>query len=200
MTKKDKTKTNKQKKQSAISTKQKILYGLSVVVILVPLLLLGYIYLSTKENAGIPTVGSRFDNELDPAITEEQVDQIKQSLTFDEAEHVEVNLKSATVRVTIDLEDKAGNKTVTSVMNEAYDKVTKVLPVETYFTNKDETKMYDLEVSVYNFIPEEDNTDGWVYKTKIKNASAKKAFTDVLSKPKNQDVADTIEKEQDSIK
>ena len=81
-----------------------------------------------------PTVGSRFDNSLDPAITEEQLTKVKDALKFDGAENVEVNLKSATLRITIDLDDKAGSSKVKSVLNDAYDKVVKILPVKTYFT------------------------------------------------------------------
>ena len=187
-------------KKSTLDKKSKILYSAAVIVILIPLLLLGYIYLSTKENVGVPTVGSRFDDELDPAITDGQLEEVKQTLTFDQAQLVEVNLKSATLRVTIDLADDASNDQVTSVMDDAYNKVTKILPVETYFTNKEGLKMYDLEISVYNFIPENDNTKGWVYKTKLKNAANDQPHVDVLSSPKNKDVADSIEQDQSKVK
>lgn len=187
-------------KKSTLDKKSKILYSAAVIVILIPLLLLGYIYLSTKENAGVPTVGNRFSDELDPAITDGQLDQVRETLKYDQAQFVEVNLKSATLRITIDLADNANNDQVTSVLEDAYDKVTKILPEDTYFTNKEGVKMYDLEISAYNFIPEDDNTNGWVYKSKLKNAANEKSHVDVLSSPKNEEVSDTIEKDQSKIK
>lgn len=69
--------TDKQTTGKAKHTKSRILYWIAAVVILIPVLLLGYIYLSAKESAGTPTVGSRFDNSLDPAITEEQLTKVR---------------------------------------------------------------------------------------------------------------------------
>lgn len=188
--------TDKQTTGKAKHTKSRILYWIAAVVILIPVLLLGYIYLSAKESAGTPTVGSRFDNSLDPAITEEQLTKVKDALKFDGAENVEVNLKSATLRITIDLNDKAGSSKVKSVLNDAYDKVVKILPVKTYFTNQKDVRMYDLDIHVYNFIPEGDDTSGWVYKEKVKNASAKKAVTDTLSSARNKKQANKLLEEQ----
>ena len=189
----NKSKKNKTGNTGVKSVKQmKPLYWVAIVVILIPLLSLGFIYISTKENAGSPTVGERFDDQLEPAITQQQLDAIHEALQYEKAEVVEVNLKSATLQILIDLKDDAGNETVTNVLNDAYKKVIDILPVNTYFTNDGEKKMYDLDIHVYNFIPEGDDTSGWVYKEKIKNAAAKKATTDTLSKPRNEKLSDKL--------
>lgn len=191
---------NKSKQVKQKNTKSNILYIVAAIVILVPLLMLGYIYFSTKENKGKPTVGSRFDNSLVEKIKQEQIDQVKSSLKYDKAENVEVNLTSATLRITIDLQDTCGKSDVDSVLKDAYKKTTEILPVETYFTNRDEVKMYDLDIHVYNFIPKDDaSTKGWVYKETVKNASSKKAVTDTLSSPRSKEDADTLLKQQEEL-
>ena len=114
-------KKSKQVKQK--NTKSNILYIVATVVILIPLLMLGYIYFSTKENKGKPTVGNRFDNALVEKIEQNQIDQVKSSLKYDKAENVEINLTSATLRITIDLQDTCGKSDVDSVLNDAYKKL-----------------------------------------------------------------------------
>ncbi len=185
-------KSKKTNVKKTTDKKSKILYWLAAIVIGLPLILLAFIYLTTKEQAGTPTVGNRFKNSLDPEITEKQITQIKDDLKFDGMDDVEINLQSATLHITIDLDDKANNNRVSSVLNQAYDKVSAVLPVDKYFTNRKDVKMYDLDIHVYNFIPEGDDTTGWVYKEKIKNAASKNAVVDTLSKPRNNEVSQSL--------
>ncbi len=189
-----KSKKNNVKKTT--DKKSRILYWLAAIVIGLPLLLLAFIYFTTKEQVGTPTTGNRFKDSLDPAITEKHITEIKENLKFDGVEDVEINLQSATLHITIDLDDKSGDEQVTSVLNKTYDQVNKVLPIETYFTNHEHKKMYDLDIHVYNYIPEDDNTDGWVYKEKIKNAASKNAIVDTLSEPRNSEVCNSLLEEQ----
>ena len=175
--------SKKKKKTKAGGGKSKILYWIAGIVILIPVLLLGWIYLSAKESSGSPTVGSRFDNSLNPAITEEQLDKVKSAMKLDGVESVEVNLISATLRINIDTKDDASSAKVKSIMNEAYDKVNDILPIKKYFTNNDSDKMYDLEVHVY--------------KIKTKTAAAKKPNVSTPSSPKNKSVAEKLLKQQE---
>lgn len=198
MAKKVKKKTqSKAKNVDKQKRKSIILYWIAGIVILIPLLLLGYIYISTKEAAGKPTIGSRFDNSLDPAITDEQVTKVKDSLKLSGVDSVEVNLKSATLRITLDMKDTSSLEDVKKTVHNAYNKVNSILPVKTYFTNKKDVKMYDLDIHVYNFIPKDDSTKGWAYMEKTKNASAKKPVTDTISKARNKKVSDKLLKEQE---
>ena len=141
MSKQKNMKNQKQKRNTRKSSK--VLITVAIIVLLIPLLLLGYIYFGAKENSGKPVTGSRFENSLDPAITQEQMDKVKKALNFDGVEKVEVNLTSATLRITMDAADDIDQDTLENLLNAAYDKVNDILPVKTYFTNKDKTKMYD---------------------------------------------------------
>ncbi len=191
-------KKQKEKIKYPVKRSSKILYTVAIIVVVIPILLLGYIYITTKENKGTPTVGSRFDDELTTKITSEDVQKVKDALVFDNAESLEVNLTSATLRITVDMKDDSGSDDVDQVLKQTYDKINELLPVKTYFTNQDTTKMYDLDIHVYNFIPTDDQTDGWVYKEMVKNAANKKTVTDTLSSPKDKQTVTDIENRKES--
>ena len=192
---------SKQKKfkKTTFSSKS-IIYIIAIAVIIVPLFLLGVVYLSTKENAGSPTFGDRFDTSLDPAIEQKQLEELENILVYEDVEHVEINLKSATLRITLDAKDNVGSDRITAILKDAYKKVDAILPVKTYFMNQENKKMYDLDIHAYNFLAEEDNTKGWVYKELIKNAAAKSSKIDTLSAPRDKETSDTLLQQQEALK
>ena len=196
MSKQKNMKSPKQKKNTKKSSK--VLITVAIIVLLIPLLLLGYIYFGAKENSGKPVTGSRFDNSLDPSITNEEIDKVKSALKFDGVEKVEVNLTSATLRITLDASDDIDQNTLENLLNEAYDKVNDILPVKTYFTNKDKTKMYDLDIHAYNFIPDDTHKeDDQIYLELVKNAAKKKKVVDNITTPKNEEQANELLKQQE---
>lgn len=190
------------KKSSKTNNKDKkpnTILWIGLVVILVPCLILLYILLGTKEKAGQPVVGDRFEGELDPGITDEQLNSIREALVFENAENVEVNLISATLRITINAKDDISSDGALALANSAYDKVMEVLPVETYFTNvKDEdgkmkTKMYDIEVQVYNVLKQDNpNNIGLIYFVKSKSANMNEPILNNFASPKNEEVANEL--------
>ena len=186
-------------KKSTMSS-QTIIYIIAIMVIIVPLLLLGVVYISTKENKGSPTFGDRFETSLDPAIEKTQLKEIEKALVYNDVESVEINLKSATLRITLDMKDDVSSDRVTAVLKDAYKKVDAILPVKTYFMNQENKKMYDLDIHAYNFLAEEDNTKGWVYKELVKNAAAKSSKIDTLSAPRDKETSDTLLQQQEALK
>lgn len=190
------------KKSSKTNNKDKkpnTILWIGLVVILVPCLILLYILLGTKEKAGQPVVGDRFEGELDPGITDEQLNSIREALVFENAENVEVNLISATLRITINAEDDISSDGALALANSAYDKVMEVLPVETYFTNvKDEegkmkTKMYDIEVQVYNVLKQDNPSNiSLIYFVKSKSANMSEPILNNFASPKNEEVANEL--------
>lgn len=181
----------KQKSSSKLKNSSKILYTVAIIVIVVPLLFLGYIYIGAKENTGKPTDGKRFADSLNPHISNAQLKQLKDTLKFDGVDHVDVNLIQATLRVDIDTANDASADTITNIMNQAYDDVNKVLPIDTYFTNNSKSdKMYDVEVSVYNYIPDDKlPADGQIIMIKTKTAAASEPNVSVPTTAKNPEVA-----------
>ena len=187
--KKASTKPVKSASMKARGAGSTILIFVAIGVIVVPLLLLGYIYSSTKEASGSPTFGDRYDNSLTTKIEQDQIDSIKTNINAKEVENVEINLTSSTLRISIDVKDDTSNKRINAILKDAYAKVAEVLPIETYFTNDGEIKMYDLDIHIYNFIPQDGQSEGWIYKEMTKNAASEKSKIDTLSKAKDKDLA-----------
>lgn len=189
--------TNSGKAGKGGKKKHNWLLWVTLVVILIPCLLMLYIIIGSHRSSNSPVEGNRFDGTLNPAITEEDRTALQSSLNMDGVESVSVNLTSATLRVIINTQDDLSEAAITDIMNTAYDTVIAKLPVETYFTNKTVgstvSKMYDLEVEVYNIIPANDEQKAsQIHMTRIKNSAAESDVTSILSSPKNEEISDGL--------
>ena len=177
--------------------KPNYLLWVTIIIIAIPCLILMYIFIGSRESSSTPVEGTRFKNALDPKITEEDLKALESSLKFDNAEAIEINLKSATLRININAKDDLSQKAIKKLITDTYKKVDEKLPVKTYFTNKENgdnvVKMYDLEISAYNYIPEkEEDKKGQIHLSRVKNSSAEKPVDDVLSSPKDKQSAEEI--------
>lgn len=190
------------KKQGMKKNKEKqshILVWIACAVILIPMLLIGIVVMTSTENSGQPVVGNRFsENDLNPAISDDQIAQVKEAMEgLDSVESVEVNLKSATLRVNINLADNltASDKdTVKSIAKSAYSAINKILPVDTYFQQKEDGKMYDLSINVYNYSSFDDThpEDQWIYICLIKNSASEDSVLDVVSEARDPETAEAV--------
>ena len=187
---------SKGKKSNDNKRRPNWLLRFTLLVIIVPLAILAWILLTSLETKGEPVVGDRFKDQLDPAISEEQLTSLEESFVSADIESVEVNLKSATLRVNINVLDSMNMEQVEAYVNDAYAKVEAVMPIATYFTNKkdgDKTiKMYDLEIHVYNYIPTDENREGYNYMVLTKNASAEDPVKNKPSQPIDQEVVNDV--------
>lgn len=177
--------------------KPNYLLWVTIIIIVIPCLILMYIFIGSRESSSTPVEGTRFKNALDPKITEEDLKALESSLKLDGAEAIEINLKSATLRININAKDDLSQKEIKKLITDAYKKVDEKLPVNTYFTNKENgekvVKMYDLEISAYNYIPKkEEDKKGQIHLSRVKNSSAEKPVDDVLSSPKDKQSAEEI--------
>lgn len=194
-----KMKTNKNKEKIDVNKVKKEpnwLLRITLAIIIIPLLVIAVILLTSMDKSNTPVVADRFDDQLDPEIKDSQIDEIKKTLVYDNVDSVEVNLKSATLRILIDANDGVDRAGVEALANDAYSKVSNILPISTYFTNQtknDKTvKMYDLEIHVYNLIPDENSQGTQIYAKKYKNAPSETEGMDWISECKNQEVCDEI--------
>ncbi len=177
--------------------KPNYLLWVTIIIIAIPCLILMYIFIGSRESSSTPVEGTRFKNALDPKITEEDLKALESSLKLDNAEAIEINLKSATLRININAKDDLSQKAIKKLITDTYKKVDEKLPVKTYFTNKENgdnvVKMYDLEISAYNYIPEkEEDKKGQIHLSRVKNSSAEKPVDDVLSSPRDKQSAEEI--------
>lgn len=168
--------------------KPHIILVLVVIILIIPLVVLGTILFSSLEDSSQPVVAHRFEDELNPKITEEQLASVKSALNYDNVDSIEVNSISATVRVMLNVKDDMSAEDINWMVNDAYSKIDGILPIATYFTNTETTKMYDLEINVYNVTSGENK----IYYCISKTGGAETYTLDVLSTPKNQEVTNDI--------
>lgn len=166
----------------------------TVIIILIPVVFIGYVLATSAVGQNRPVEGNRFGSaDLEPRISEDEVNSVKETVSsISGVQSVEVNLKSATLRVSLDLNDDADTSAVKAAANEAYDNISDELPIETYFTNKEDGKMYDLEINAYNYLVDDTHSqDGQIVVEITKTGDGKKT-TDVLTTPRDKGLVKEI--------
>ena len=178
------TKTTKKRKLS----KAAIILILGLLIILIPLGVFGSVLLHSWITNNNPVIGDRFANDLDPAITNDNMNSIKSQISsISGVEKVDIVMTTSQMRVNIDTADNLSQEQITNIAQDAYQKVNGVTPVATYFTSTNEKKMYDLAINVYNYIKEDDET--MIYVLLTKNSKMEKPETQVVSEPVNAELA-----------
>lgn len=177
------------KKKKNIFTKMlesKITTLIALVLLLTPVLGFGYIIYRDSSQTGEPVVGSRYDNNLEPKITEEQLSTIKASLVDEMILSNKVTLKSSTLRVYVEVAEETSKDSIKELAGTVYDLVTEKLPVETYFSNDGSRKMYDLEIHVYNNSTDR-SSEEFIYYEIIKSSSIEERIEEFITDAKNED-------------
>lgn len=167
----------------------------TVIIIMIPVVIVGYVLLTSVGGQNHPVEGSRFSKtDLNPAITDNEISSLEKSLSsIDNVEKVSVDLLSATLRVHLDLVDSATDDVAQQALDSAYNIVNDQLPIDTYFTNKDKSKMYDLEIDSYNYLIDDTHTsDGWTYLKLTKTGASDGPVTDNMTTPKDADLANQL--------
>ena len=177
------------KKKKNIFTKMlesKITTLIALVLLLTPVLGFGYIIYRDSSQTGEPVVGSRYDNNLEPKITEEQLSTIKASLVDEMILSNKVTLKSSTLRVYVEVAEETSKDSIKELAGTVYDLVTEKLPVETYFSNDGGRKMYDLEIHVYNNTTDR-SSEEFIYFEIIKSSSVEEPIEEFITDAKNEE-------------
>ena len=186
-------------KKLKVKKKPPVILILCLIICIVPCAILGAILFQSLEDSSKPVVGNRYEESLDPAITEDQLTQIKTTLEgFVGVESIEVNLKTARVAILINTTDEISYGNVQNIIQQAYIKVNEVLPVGTYFTNRelfDETKnestivkMYDLQIDAYNVV----EGDNQIHYVLSKTGAQKTELLQCVSSAKDSEVANDV--------
>lgn len=181
------TKTKKKKKLSKSAIV--IIVGLSIIAI--PCIVFAAILGISALQTGSPREGSRFANDLVNEITDEHVSSIESSLnSISNIESVEVKVSEGQLKVFIDTNDSLTSEQIDGIVNDAYNKVTSTLPVNTYFTSNDSARMYDLQINVYTTAEAVENRE---YKLLHKNAAEESYKIDDLAHPKDESLVKELE-------
>jgi len=192
-----KTTNNKTKKKKMSRAAIFLIVGL--IIIAIPFIIWGAILLDASSNSGSPVIGERFTNDLDPAIETTDIDSVKVSIeSMSNVESVEVNLKTATLRINIDVEDSLAKEEMLAMLDEAYNNVDNQLSIATYFTSTSTQRMYDLEIHIYNSLEYVDS-DSYIYVQLIKNAMMSEAEKAVVSEPKDPELVSEMYAEENAV-
>lgn len=197
MSQKKKAQKTVVKKKTKMDTATKIIIA-GLIIIAIPFLVLGMILLSDSMKTGTPITGDRFKNDLDPAITTEDLNQIESSLSaLNGVEEVETVLKTATLRIYLDTEDSKDAESLKALAEEAYQKVTSILSESVYFSQHDNMKMYDLEIHAYN-LKENRDSEAFSYVIASKSSSMDQFMVQVVSEAKDPELAQQLREEAEA--
>lgn len=173
------------------------LFWICLILLVTPPAVLGWILYSSQQDTGKPVLGNRYEGDLDPAITMDQMTAIENGVAALEGiEASRVEMPTATLRVYADIADDADADAANSKADEIYGVITGILDPSVYFTQADGKKMYDVEVHVYNHQKsQETDDDGFVYVIKSKSSSMSEPRSQTVSQPVNAELAQKLRDE-----
>jgi len=158
--------------------RRKISFGgwiliVSASIVIIFGMVFAWILLGAYSATGSIIVGNRFLLELDPKIENAKVNEVKTALTAESfALKTSVNLKSATLRIMVQVKPELTDVQLSDAVLKIKDDVDAILPITTYFTSTADVKMYDLEIQVYNSTdPVSTETFTYHYFIFVKNAN-----------------------------
>ena len=96
----------KQKKNFKFNfTFSNIVFALGIAFVLIPSLVIGVILLQSSLQTGSVITGNRFNNDLEPEITEDLISLTEEAInSVSTVTLSEINLKAATLRITITIQ------------------------------------------------------------------------------------------------
>lgn len=181
----------KKSKPKMRRSKVRIFIFVGILIILIPFIILGVILIQASMSTGKPILGDRFKNDLNPAITSEQLKEIATKIKGQSnVDSVDVSLKTATLRVYVDVSDASSEQQVMDMSKSAYQDVISILDVNTYFTQHDGKEMYDIEIHAYN--QDKNTKENFIYVITNKNSSMEKEHSQVVSKALDPELAQQL--------
>ena len=173
-----------------------IVFWICLLLVLAPFCVLGWLLLSSYMDSSTPVLGNRYEGDLDPAITAEQMTEVETKASAVEGvQGVKVEMTTATLRVYADITDEADKDAAYAAADAVYTAVSEVLDPEVYFTQANGKKMYDMEVHVYN-LAEDRDSDAFVYvigtKTSSMSAMKKQLVSEPIDAKLAQDLRDAV--------
>lgn len=189
------------KKETARQIKKKrkthstgIIFTVCLILVLAPFVVMGWILFSSSMDTGTPVLGNRYEGDLDPAITKSQLSEVESAVkALGNQDDAFVTMKTATLRVYVDIANDANEETANAKADEVYNTVASILDPAVYFTKTDSKKMYDMEIHVYT-IPERTDAEGenFVYVIDTKTSNMSEPAKQTVSVAKDQAVADKL--------
>ena len=93
------------------------------------------------------------------------------------------------------MDDSYTQDQIQAASDQAYEIVAATLPIDQYFTNREDAKMYDLEIDVYNYIVDDSHpAEGQIYIKTTKTGAATDRVTDVMTTAKDPELVAQIKR------
>lgn len=189
---KNANKTNTTNKQIKVRKKKKhdwSFYAIivSVIILLIPVLAIGIPSLKSYSSSRRPLFGNRFEGQLINKITDKDLETLKANLDkIEESETIDINLSAATLRV---YSKTALEKDLYEALAKTiYDEIAVVLPIENYFTSRENQHAYDIEIHIHNDIPEKGaEKDGFIYMIADKTGLKEELTLQFVSDPQSEE-------------
>jgi hypothetical protein len=165
---------------------------LSLVLIAIPTVAIGKVLYDAFAATGTPLFGNRYDLDLNPKITSEQLSELESKIS-DEVlvDDVNITLISASLRVNVDVNDEITLEELTTLATALYSHVAAILPVETYFKMNETSKMYDLELHIFNNLELKDD-ESYKYLLFLLNSVMEEPLIQLVSDPKNPEFVEEL--------
>lgn len=171
-----------------------VLFWICLILVIAPFAVLGWILFSASRDTHTPVLGKRYDGDLDPAITSSQMDDVRNAVAgVSGVDSADVQMQTATLRIYADIADNATADDANNIADAVYAAVTGVLDPNTYFSQANGEKMYDLEINVYT-IPERTGVEGenFVYVIDTKTSSMTDPQKQLVSEPIDAELAQQL--------
>lgn len=176
-------------------SKGAIVLIVGLIIIAVPVIVFLAIIISASLKTGKPVFGSRFDNDLNPKISNTQTNALVSNIkNMNSVDDCNIELRSAQYRITVDVNDSLNNEEIEKLAVDVYNEVNDELPINTYFTASSTMKMYDLSISLYNYIDE----DNMIYYILTKNSTMPSYSLQCVSEALDEDLAKELRGETSS--
>jgi hypothetical protein len=165
---------------------------LSLVLIAIPTVAIGKVLYDAFAATGTPLFGNRYDLDLNPKITSEQLSELESKISEEVlVDDVNITLISASLRVNVDVKDEITLEELTTLATALYSHVAAILPVETYFKMNETSKMYDLELHIFNNLELKDD-ESYKYLIFLLNSVMEEPLIQLVSDPKNPEFVEEL--------
>lgn len=165
---------------------------LSLAFLAVPATIFYNIAMETKEIAGNPVIGDRFVSDLQPRITNAQVNELTSLIQGVDPLITEtiVNLRAATLRVHVLTEITITQEQLTTLIVSIKDTIFAKLPQNEYFTASIDRMQYDIEIHIKT--TEDRLHEAYRYIIASKSAQVSSFIVQEVSTPKNPEFVASI--------
>lgn len=168
-----------------------IVFWVCLALIIAPFAYFGNILYKANEAKHAPVIGNRYDGDHDPAITSEQIEQVKTAVAgVSQLESSDALLQTGTLRIYADVTEDVTSDLLAGKADEIYAAVASVLDPGVYFTKTDSEKMYDLEINVYTTL--DSTAENFAYLIQTKNSGMEAPASQLVSVPRNAELAQQL--------